>query len=218
MTAPRVLIADDHTLFRTSLKALLEAHGYEVIGEASTGAEALRLASSAEPDVVLMDLLMPDIDGFEATRRLTVSHPGMQVIVLTGSNDESHPSKALKAGAAGYLCKTLGPERFFEQLELVMSGASVWPPELEMTEQPAGRDPMALSRRELDVLRQMVAGYTTTRQLAPRLGVSENTVKFHVRNILEKLQLTSRAEAVSFAVRNGLVSRRELKSGLQGPR
>jgi DNA-binding NarL/FixJ family response regulator len=211
----RILLADDHTLFRRSLAALLAAKGFEVVGEAESGPRAVELAIELAPDVVLMDLDMPGIDGVEATRRLVACQPEVRVVILTGSFDDTHLLEALEVGAQGYLLKTLEPERLFEMLEQVLAGEPALSPGLanralqrlaQTGRAEAGRrDPMELTEREEEVLRWLAGGVTSTRALAGRLGVSERTIKFHIGNLLEKLQVESRAEAVSYALRHGLV-------------
>lgn len=215
-TNTRILIADDHTLFRRSVKALLEAKGYEV-SEADSGERALELCRERAPDIVLMDLEMPDLDGMEATRRLRSEGCSARVVVLTGSHDDSRVVEALQVGAQGYLLKTLEPERLFRMLERVLQGEPALPPELAQRALqrmaaggPGGRkDPLRLTDREEEALSWMAGGVTSTRGLAQRLGVSERTVKFHVGNVLEKLQVGSRAEAVSLALREGIVEPKE---------
>ncbi len=215
--AMRLLIADDHALLRDSLKGLLEARGIDVVGEAENGREAVRLAHECQPDVVLMDLRMPEMDGLEATRRLTDELPNVRVLVLTSSDSDDDLFEALKAGAQGYLLKNLEAEEFFELLENSTRGEPALTPSLARKvlrefargggprEGGGRKDPTALTDREQEVLQLLVDGVTSNRQLARRLGVSENTAKFHVRNILEKLHLHSRAQAVSYAVRHRLV-------------
>jgi DNA-binding NarL/FixJ family response regulator len=212
----RLLIADDHTLFRRSLRALLQAKGFDVVGEAEDGGQVLELARELAPEIVLMDLDMPVIDGFEATRRLLAELPDVQVVALTGSLDEDHLVRALEAGARGYLLKTLEPESLFAMLEQVLAGEPALPPRLAHSalqhmaqrgrrDGGGGHDPMELTDREREVLRWMAGGVTSSKDLAGRLGVTERTVKFHIGNVLDKLQVGSRAEAVAYALRNGLV-------------
>lgn len=213
----RVLIADDHALFRDGLCSLLVAHGIEVVGEARNGREAVQLARDKRPDVVLMDLTMPEVDGLTAIRLLRSEVPEAKVVVLTASDDDEDLFEAIKAGALGYLLKDLESKRFLELLEGVAEGQPALTAPLarkllsELGRSPdadaAGRGPDGahLTDREMEVLELLVAGVTDNRTLARRLEISDNTVKFHLRNILEKLQLHSRAEAISYALRHGIV-------------
>jgi DNA-binding NarL/FixJ family response regulator len=212
----RVLIADDHALFRDSLRSLLGARGVEVVGEARDGHEAVELAWQVKPDVVLMDLRMPGMSGLEATRRLAAELPEVKVVVLTASDDDQDLFEAIKSGARGYLLKDLGGERFFELLEGVDRGEPAITPRLARklleelarprTEAREGAGRTELTDRELEILQLLVEGVTSNRLLAGSLGVSENTVKFHVRNILDKLHLHNRAQVVAYALRHQLVS------------
>ena len=210
----RILIVDDHALFRDSLRSLLTARDLEVVGEAGDGKEAIRLAWELKPDIVLMDLMMPEMDGLEATKRLAAELPEVKVIVLTAADDDAKLFEAIKSGAKGYLLKNLESSEFFELLEGVSRGEPALTPALarklldEFARAPSRRereDPDALTDREREVLELMVEGITTNRKLAKTLGVSENTVKFHVRNILDKLHLHNRAEVVGYALRHQLV-------------
>jgi DNA-binding NarL/FixJ family response regulator len=211
----RVLIADDHPLFRDGLRSLLTARGIEVVAEAGNGREALELAWLHKPDVVLMDLMMPVMDGLEAARLLSAQLPEIKVVMLTVVDDDAKLFEAIKSGARGYLHKNLESDRFFELLEGVARGEPALTPALarklleEFRRPPERRrepeDPDALTDREREVLELMVDGVTSNRKLAKRLGVTENTVKFHVRNILDKLHLHNRAQVVAFALRHKLV-------------
>ena len=205
----RILIADDHALFRDSLLTLLEAHDFDVVAAASDGAEALARAKELRPDVILLDLSMPVMGGLEATRALRQELPETAVVILTASEDDRDLFAALKAGAQGYIVKNLEAEKFLSLLGRVASGELVLSPTLarkvlQELRQPR-RDPDALTERETEVLRMMTTGVTSNRKLAQELGVSENTVKFHVRNILDKLHLNDRAQAVGHALRHRLV-------------
>ncbi|HEY5611936.1 MAG TPA: response regulator transcription factor [Thermoanaerobaculia bacterium] len=210
----RILIADDHTLFRDGLRSLLVARGHEVVGEAKTGREAVELAHQTKPDLVLMDLSMPELDGIAATRILTAELPLTSVVVLTASQDDASLFESIKAGAHGYLLKNLEAEDFFSLLESAREGEPALSPslarkllqEFAKPVEKASEDE-ALTAREREVLELMVEGVTSNRRLAKRLGVSENTVKFHVRNILDKLRLHSRAQVVGYALRKGIVER-----------
>ncbi len=211
----RILIADDHTLFRDSLRSLLEAHDVEVVGEAENGEQAIKLAWQLKPDVVLMDLSMPVVDGMEATKRLAAELPEVKVVILTASDEDSNLFEAIKSGAKGYLLKDLESRQFFSLLEGVGRGEPALTPTLarkllDEFARPKKRareswDPAALTEREQEVLELMVTGVTSNRRLAKQLGVSENTVKFHVRNILDKLHLHNRAQVVAYALRHGMV-------------
>jgi len=211
----RILIADDHALFRDSLRSLLESHDVEIVGEASNGQEAIDLSWKNKPDVVLMDLMMPEMDGLEATKRIAAELPEVKVVILTASDDDSDLFEAIKSGAKGYLVKDLESTAFFSLLDGVGRGEPALTPALarkvlEEFARPRRRaseshDPDALTDRETEVLEHMVQGVTSNRRLAEHLGVSENTVKFHVRNILDKLHLHNRAQVVAYALRNRLV-------------
>jgi DNA-binding NarL/FixJ family response regulator len=208
----RILIADDHSLFRESLRTLLEARGHEVIAEAANGQEAVLRSKEKKPDLILMDLAMPVLDGLSAIKILAAEQPEVKVVALTASEDDRMLFDAIKSGAQGYLLKNLDADEFFALLEGVGRGEPALTPALarkllkEFAKPGQTKDsPDALTERELDVLRCLVDGVTSNRKLAERLGVSENTVKFHVRNILDKLHLNNRAQAVSFALRNRIV-------------
>ncbi|HJX29665.1 MAG TPA: response regulator transcription factor [Thermoanaerobaculia bacterium] len=217
MSQPNILIADDHALFRDSLRSLLEARGLTVVGEARNGREAVELARRIKPDIVLMDLSMPEMDGLAATRLISAELPAVKVVVLTASDEDSKLFEAIKSGAQGYLLKNLESEEFFALLEGIGRGEPGLTPALARkllqefarpvvpAKAPAAQDPDALTDREREVLELLVQGITSNRKLATKLGVSENTVKFHVRNILDKLHLNNRAQVVSYAIRNKIV-------------
>ena len=209
----RILIADDHTLFRDGLKSLLQAEGHEVVGEAKNGQEAIDLARKLQPEMVLMDVAMPQMDGITATRTLAAENPNVKVIILTASEDDSKLFDAIKSGAQGFLLKNLEADDFFSLLERASRGEPALTPNLARkllqefarpSDAAAGGEE-ALTDREREVLELMVEGITSNRKLAKRLGVSENTVKFHVRNILDKLRLHNRAEAVGYALRKKII-------------
>ncbi len=211
----RILIADDHALFRDSLRSLLESQDIEVVAEAKNGQEAVDLSWECKPDVVLMDLTMPEMDGLEATKRIASELPDVKVVILTASDEDSNLFEAIKSGAKGYLLKDLESEQFFSLLEGVERGEPALTPsvarklldEFARPKKPTKEeyDPDALTDREREVLELMVQGTTSNRRLAKHLGVSENTVKFHVRNILDKLHLHNRAQVVAYALRTRLV-------------
>jgi DNA-binding NarL/FixJ family response regulator len=211
----RILIADDHALFRDSLRSLLESQDIEVVAEAKNGQEAVDLSWETKPDVVLMDLTMPEMDGLEATKRIAAELPDVKVVILTASDEDNNLFEAIKSGAKGYLLKDLKSAQFFSLLEGVERGEPALTPsvarklldEFARPKKPTKEeyDPDALTDREREVLELMVQGTTSNRRLAKHLGVSENTVKFHVRNILDKLHLHNRAQVVAYALRTRLV-------------
>lgn len=211
----RVLIADDHALFRDGLRSLLEAHGIEVLAEAKNGNEAVELARLHRPDVVLMDLMMPQTNGLAATRLISAEMPEVRVVVLTASEDDADLFEAVKSGAQGYLPKSLEAEELFSFLDGVVKDEPALTPvlarkvlgEFARAPQEPAQQPVTstLTERERDVLELMVGGVTSNRELAEKLFVSENTVKYHLRNILDKLHLNNRAQVVAYAVRHGLV-------------
>jgi NarL family two-component system response regulator LiaR len=212
----RILIADDHSLFRDGLRSLLQAQGHEIIGEARNGREALALVRELQPELVLMDVQMPELDGIEATRLIMAEMPEMKVVVLTASEEEAKLFEAIKAGAQGFLQKNLEAEEFFDLLDKAQRGepaltATLARKLLQEFAKPAPEaaaprpEEETLTAREREVLELMVEGVTSNRKLAKRLGLSENTVKFHVRNILDKLRVHNRAEVVGYALRHGIV-------------
>jgi len=208
----RILIADDHALFRNGLKSLLQVEGHDVVGEAANGREAIDLTRKLQPDIVLMDVSMPELDGITATKTLVAEVPNVKIIILTASEDDAKLFDAIKAGAQGYLLKNLEAEDFFAMLDRASRGepaltANLARKLLQEFARPAEapEDADALTDREREVLELMIEGVTSNRKLAKRLNVSENTVKFHVRNILDKLRLHSRAQAVGYALRKKIV-------------
>ena len=209
----RILLADDHALFRDGVASLLAAWGHEVVGAAADGEEAIVLADALRPDLLLMDVRMPGIGGVEATRRLADALPGMPIVMLTVSEDEADLFAAIKAGARGYLLKNLEAAQLRSMIDAVSRGEAAITPataariiaELNRPGPgPARPDPDRLTDRELDVLRLVTEGLRN-KEIAARLSISENTVKFHLRNILEKLHATSRTEVAARAVRDGLL-------------
>lgn len=213
----RLIIADDHALFRDSLKNLLTGRGLDVVGVAANGRQAVEMSRSLRPDVVLMDLSMPEMDGLTATRLISADDDlkSVKVVVLTASTEDEDLFEAIKSGAEGYLLKDLESDSFVALLQGVARGEPALTPVLAkklLTEfanpkksAPKHDDPDALTVREMEVLELMVQGTTSNRALAKTLSVSENTVKFHVRNILDKFHLNNRAQVVSHALRHGIV-------------
>lgn len=212
----RVLIADDHPLFRDGLHSLLEMRGTEVVGEARNGREAVALARQLKPDVVLMDLAMPEVNGLAATRLISAELPTVKVIILTASEEDADLFEAIKSGAQGYVFKNLDSDAFFQLLEGVARGEPALTPALArkllgefarpaLATRVAAELPPGLTDREREVLDLLVQGVTSNRELAERLVVTENTVKYHLRNILDKLHVQNRAQVVAYAVRQGIV-------------
>jgi len=209
----RILLADDHALFRDGVASLLAAWGHEVVGAAADGEEAIVLADALRPDLLLMDVRMPGIGGVEATRRLADALPGMPIVMLTVSEDEADLFAAIKAGARGYLLKNLEAAQLRSMIDAVSRGEAAITPataariiaELNRPGPgPARPDPDRLTDRELDVLRLVTEGLRN-KEIAARLSISENTVKFHLKNILEKLHAESRTAVAARAVREGLL-------------
>lgn len=210
----RVVIADDHALFRDGLRSLLEARGIDVVGEARDGREAVTRARVQRPDIVLMDLTMPEMSGLEATRLISAELPEVHVVVLTASEEDTDLFEAIKSGAAGFLPKNLEAGQLFTLLDGVMQGEPALTPGLARkvlhefahpSAPPAERPPEGLTEREREVLELLVQGVTSNHELAERLFVSENTIKYHLRNILNKLHLQNRAQVIAYALRHGLV-------------
>jgi DNA-binding NarL/FixJ family response regulator len=216
----RTLIVDDHALFRRGLEMVLaEEDGIELVGQASDGAEAVQIASEAVPDVVLMDIRMPKTTGIEAARQMKEVAPSAKIVILTISDEEEDLFEAIRAGASGYLLKDIPLDEVAEAVRAVYDGQSLINPSMAgklitefatLARRDAEEEPIKhvaapkLTEREMEVLR-LVARGMNNRDIAKELFISENTVKNHVRNILEKLQIHSRMEAVMIAVREKLI-------------
>ena len=205
-----VLIVDDHPVVRRGLRTFLELHeDVRVVAEASNGIDGVSLAEELEPDVVLMDLVLPDLDGIEATRRIRSVSPSTSVIVLTSFADDDKVFPAIKAGAVAYLLKDAEPQQLVEAIRLASRGEPLLHPKIaaRLMQEVAGggeRDAVEdLTARELQVLRLLAQGLTN-KLIAEELVVSEKTVKTHVSNILAKLHLSHRTQAALYAVRHGL--------------
>ncbi len=213
----RILIADDHELFRRGLRMVLEDEDdIEVLDEAGDGRTAVELAREHAPDVVVMDVRMPSLSGIEAARRIKEDEPGTKILVLTISDEEDDLYEAIRSGASGYLLKEISIDEIGSAVRSVHSGQSLISPSMasklldefaamikkeeEKEQVPAPR----LTPREMEVLEHVAQGMNN-REIARTLFISENTVKNHVRNILEKLHLHSRMEAVVYAVREKLL-------------
>jgi NarL family two-component system response regulator LiaR len=209
----RVLVADDHAIVRKGIRALLATEpSIEVVGEAQNGQEAVDQAREVLPDVVLMDLVMPEMDGLEATRRILEAQPKVRVLVLTSFASDDKVFPAIRAGAMGYLLKDSSPEELTHAIEQVYLGESSLHPSiarkvLQQLAHPAdtGPDREILTERETEVL-QLLAQGRSNREIAGVLTISEATVRTHVSNILAKLNLCSRTQAALYALREGLAS------------
>ncbi len=204
--AERILVADDHPLTRDALASLLGRNGFDVVGEAADGAEAIELASSTQPDLVLLDLSMPGMDGLTALPRLRAAAPECEVVVLTASGTEDNLLAAIRAGAAGYLLKSEPPERIVGFLRGVAGGEAALSGSVARRLLDQVRDGRlgggvpdgiaeALSARELEVL-LLLDEHHSTDDIARRLFISEHTVRSHVKSLLRKLGVSSRREAL----------------------
>ena len=209
----RVAIADDHAVVRQGLRTFLELQDeIEVVGEAADGEEAVALVARTVPDVALIDLVMPRVDGIEAIRRIRERCPATRILVLTSFADDHTVLPAVRAGAAGYLLKDVQPPELVTAIRTVHAGEALLAPSVAtmLVEQLAGEDGRAeerdehLTPREREVLAQLARG-APNKVIALELGVSERTVKTHVSNILGKLGLTDRTQAAVYAVRHGIV-------------
>jgi DNA-binding NarL/FixJ family response regulator len=212
----RVLLADDHALFRAGLASLLTAWGLDVVGQASNGEEAIAAVRELEPDLVFMDIGMPIVNGLAAARAIKADRPAVKIVMLTVSDDEQDLFEAVKGGAEGYILKNLEETQFADLVERLSAGEPAMSPGLASkllqefarpqarNEEPElGAD---LTNREMDVLREVTTG-ATNREIAGALHISENTVQFHMKNILSKLHLRNRAQVAAWVAERGLLDR-----------
>jgi NarL family two-component system response regulator LiaR len=214
--AIRVLLVDDHAVVREGLRNFLALQdGLEIVGEASDGAEAIEQAQRLEPDVILMDLVMPGLDGIGAMRQLRVRSPGSRVIVLTSFLEDERVLPAIQAGAAGYLLKNVAPAELARAIRAAHAGEAIIDPTaaarlvhaIADDARPRIEEPERLTRRERDVL-ELIARGQSNKRIALELGISEKTVKTHVGHLLAKLGVSDRTQAALMAVEEGLVSPR----------
>lgn len=210
-----ILIVDDHEVVRNGMRSYLETlPDFTVVGEAASGEEAVTLVSELIPDIVLMDLIMPGMDGIETTRRVKQVSPRTQVVVLTSYHEDIHIFPALKAGAISYILKDMKMEKLADVLHRAIQGEVTLHPRvatrvLQNLRGEDGEEPQLtaeLTERELDVLKLIASGLSNT-QIAGKLFISENTVKGHVSNILSKLHLADRTQVAVFAWQKGIVHR-----------
>jgi DNA-binding NarL/FixJ family response regulator len=204
------MLVDDQPLVRNGIASLLQSKGHQVVAEASNGREALAVVKDAAPDVILMDIRMPEMGGLETTRLLKARYPGITIVMLTVSDDEQDLFEAVKSGAHSYLLKDLEAAEFFEALNSIQRGEAVLPTRLagklldEFRTQAkavaSADDVEVLSAREHEIL-GLVAQGMMNKEVAEKLFISENTVKYHMKNILDKLHLQNRAQVIAWAVR-----------------
>ena len=221
----RVLLVDDHPLFRKGIASLLTGEpGFEVVGEAGDGLQAVALAKELMPDVIVMDVNMPRASGLDATRQITEALPYVKIVMLTVSEDDQDLFDAVRCGAHGYLLKKIEPKALFDTLRGVMRGEAsisrMMAAKLigEIRRDAANRTGFGvnrapeLSQREMEVLEFVTQG-KSNKEIATSLEIAENTVKNHLKNILEKLRLENRVQAATYALRQGLLNKLPKKNG-----
>jgi two-component system, NarL family, response regulator DegU len=209
----RLMLVDDHRMLRQGLRRSLEEEGFYVVGEASDGEEAVRLVPAAKPDVILMDVSMPDMDGIEATRRIINNDPDQRIVMLTMHADKDLIDAAIKAGAVGYLTKDCSTDEVIQAVKLAANGETALSPQLaksmltevrKIDEKAAREEDRLVTKREEEVL-QLIADGCSTPEVAQRLYISQKTVKNHLASIYDKLNARDRTQAVLTAVRMGIV-------------
>jgi DNA-binding NarL/FixJ family response regulator len=210
----RIMIADDHHVVRRGLAFFLKTQrDIEIIGEAGNGKEAVELARTLKPDLILMDLIMPEMDGIQATKIIKTEMPEIKIMMLTSFSDQDHVIPALEAGASGYQLKDIEPDELIHCIKKIMSGENQLHPKAtsHLLANLSNKDKKddnkfisELTKRELDVLREIARG-KSNKEIAASLFITEKTVKTHVSNLLAKLELADRTQAALFAVKNQLV-------------
>ncbi|AZU59952.1 response regulator [Neobacillus mesonae] len=208
----RILIADDHHVVRRGLVFFLRTQkGLEIVGEAANGKEAVEMAGSLKPDIILMDLVMPEMDGIEATRMIKKNQPEIKIMMLTSFSDQDHVIPALEAGASGYQLKDIQPDELVASIKKIISGENQLHPKAtshllaSLSNKNNSKKNLIeeLTKRELDVLKEIAKG-KSNKEIAASLFITEKTVKTHVSNLLAKLELADRTQAALYAVRNQL--------------
>ncbi len=210
-----VLLVEDHQIVREGTRQLLELHqDMQIVGEASDGLEAVGLAGVLQPDVIVMDVRLPKLNGVEATRAITTRHPKIKVLILSAYEDDSYVFPLLDAGASGYLLKTSSSTELASAIRLVFSGEMALSPRIsaKIVNRLGGRSayrnldmPRGLTEREIDVLKAAAHG-RSNKEIALNLGITTQTVQVHLRNIFVKLDVSSRSEAVAYAIRHGWIT------------
>lgn len=203
----RVLIVDDHSLFRDGISSLLQAAGFDVVGGAGNGQEAIAAALRLRPELILMDVSMPEMSGIEAARHIKAQLPEVKIVMLTVSDDDRVLIDAVKAGASGYLLKSLDSTEFVAMLEGVQRGESAMQRQtmsrlLDSLSDFSRETTIELTVRELELLKWVAQGYSN-KAIAQEMSISPNTVKYHMKSVLQKLGVQNRAEAVATAIRAG---------------
>jgi DNA-binding NarL/FixJ family response regulator len=206
------MLADDHRMLREGLRRSMNDQGFDVVGEARDGEEAVRLADDLHPDVILMDVTMPEMDGVEATRHIKQERPDVRVVMLTMHADQEVLASAIRAGASGYLVKDCSTEEIASAVRMAASGETALSPQLAASmldevrklDQPANDEDRIITKREEEVL-QLIADGCSTPEVAERLYISQKTVKNHLASIYQKLDARDRTQAVLQAVRMGIV-------------
>ncbi len=212
----KLLLVDDHALFLQSLKLLLSTSGYEIVGTAMNGMEALKQARTLHPDLILMDIEMPVCDGLAATRLIKAEMPGIKIVILTVSAGDEHLFEAIKSGASGYILKSQNADRFLELVRQIEQGGAALPPQLaarvldefarqarSLATQNAQDAPAELTPRQVEILTLVAQGLTYP-QIAAALHLSEATVRYHLGQIMDRLHLENRAQVIAYAARHGL--------------
>jgi DNA-binding NarL/FixJ family response regulator len=206
------MLADDHRMLREGLRRSMSDQGFDVVGEARDGDEAIRLAEELQPEVILMDVTMPEVDGVEATRQIRQQFPDIRIVMLTMHADQEVLAAAIRAGASGYLVKDCSTEEIASAVRMAASGETALSPQLAASmldevrklDQPSSEEERVITRREEEVL-QLIANGCSTPEVAEKLFISQKTVKNHLASIYQKLDARDRTQAVLQAVRMGIV-------------